>query len=510
MLFPLLFLFETHGFNASLGFFSTKENPFMSASLFGIHSCISEEEGEKIKIIRHLGESRVDLNFKDTEDGKITHCKFNIKKKKNFQNWKKIMEMKPYLSFYSGNTWTKSNAFISEPNGTAFFSHYTIYFATNSSPRKPVFQVTPSNPVLISNSSEIEVSFQMDFSDSKLDEGTEKEHFPVIYIIIFIACVVLAVLFRFLLASKFKTISVIDINSVWAAPKNLPNEAVFAFFGLAILCSAVFSLFLINDEQNVIISSTYCVLFGIVFPVVARVIFDKIYGGDVYEPNFVALTLFIPFFFFMPYIFVQYFLYFFYGYNISLGIFRAAYIVGIMLVYFFEARAVGHISGLYKVSFVVDVNSESNKKKSRINGFANNVMCVIYGIGVTTICAPLFSHILDIILDFVPPNLELIYKTILLYGSVSIVYSLVRTFMNIKYDASWTAGQVNAYFVAALPTIIITLYDIFAERQIKSLASLLFALSGVLSNVGIITGIGSGFSFLTSFTIIYSIFTKTK
>ena len=188
MFFLFLTYFDTKGYETSLGFFSTNDNPYMSKSLLGFHSCptkIDEDDDkiiDKINITRYLGESRVNLDFSKTENGSLNLCTFTMKKKV-FEKYQDLSKQKAYLSFHSSHQWAKSNVFSQMPNSSLFFTHFTFYFATKSSPKKPVFQVLPSNPAQIEINKEYTISFSIDFSDMPIDQ-TEKTHVSILYVIV--------------------------------------------------------------------------------------------------------------------------------------------------------------------------------------------------------------------------------------------------------------------------------------------------------------------------------------
>ena len=135
---------------------------------------------------------------------------------------------------------------------------------------------------------------------------------------------------------------------------------------------------------------------------------------------------------------------------------------------------------------------------------------VIYCVGVTIISIPVMSHVLDIFLDSVPINFTLLYQTILLNGSIAMMFSLIKTYTKIKYEGSWMTGHSFNHLILGIVASLYYLFELFFVRNVKSFTMILYGLSGLLSAIGFIMGVGLFFSFFIPFVIVYSIFNKTK
>ena len=514
----LLFLsyFDTKGYETSLGFFSTSANPYASKKLHGFQTCPTIIEADEaktadlIKITRYLGESRVHLNFTNTENGTLDTCTFKMTKG-IFDKYKHFSDEKMYLSFHSAHKWTKSNVFTQMPNGSLLFTHFTFYFATKSSPKKPVFQVTPSNPVPLEVNKTYKISFSMDFSDMPIDPE-EKNHVSLIFVIVFVLCCLFSVVFRFLLNSKFPTISVLDMNIVWSPSKFFGNQIIFPFFGLLMIFIFITIPFFYNDEINVALSLSNCVLIALFTPVSLRVLFSRLIKDICFDTDFISITLFIDTFYGCAPLIVQYINWLFFGANVSLGLYWCWLPIAVALTWYMAARAIGYLSFSIPITplFVERPPIMENANGKQKNFSFDYFTLVIYCVGVTIISIPVMSHVLDIFLDSVPINFTLLYQTILLNGSIAMMFSLIKTYTKIKYEGSWMTGHSFNHLILGIVASLYYLFELFFVRNVKSFTMILYGLSGLLSAIGFIMGVGLFFSFFIPFVIVYSIFNKTK
>ena len=218
------------------------------------------------------------------------------------------------------------------------------------------------------------------------------------------------------------------------------------------------------------------------------------------------------YFFISWYYIAQYFCWVVFHASISLRILRFPIILVSPLLIFVGAKSIGDLTRY--VQFKYKVVKEPLEKRRYVSQKKlirlDSVMFIFYVIACVIFIQPLSSHVLDMYLDYVPPNFNLLFERTLLVASASIMFSTISLYYNIKGERSWMYGNSFDHFVLCAVVGIAAACDLLLVRKPDNIPTLLFGGAAVIMASGLALGITCSFAFFSKFLVVLSIFSQTK
>lgn len=504
-----IYISDLKGFNIALGFLNTPENTYYAKSLVGFHSCVDEEENKiKYPITPQFLEHQIQLNLSDAQniDDKyvLQHCSL-IMTKNLEKKWRKYANPTTYLNIYSGKTRKTVKPFTQSPNGTLFFTNYTILIAKNSSPITPSFMVMPYDPVLIQNQAKINITFSIEFMKVEIPPK-DNFKFPYLYLLLPLGSMFFVLMVRCVISSYFPNITLVDVVEAWKIPDMHSNYLLFSTTSLIHVFTLLFATFVKNDTQPLVYTFYNAYIFASFIPSLLRTIFDFVFQIPIFEPNYASTVLFPIIFNGIGFFLYLYIMKYIFGSHLTYGFLGIILIVLIHMGPFLIVRAISFL--VYKsLPNTWQMKNKIKFTKLKYQGKCGDFLLnIIYNIVILCMSFQFYQHIIDIYLDAIPFNFELAWSTFLITTSAGMTYGAIQTLRDVKYQRFF----MHSYFInmcyAFLFTTAYCIIEILANRKITQFLSLLRSGLGGCGAVGISIMIAFFAPFTTSFLIIFSIF----
>lgn len=501
----LINIFRTGRNEILVGGASCKRNRFWSQYVPGIHTC----ESQKIKpLIRSFGERKQPVTISESISSANSHCNGTLtdKQKKHLYS---LAEEDSYITFYHNQISKEVGLFTTQNNKTSIYTCFTVNLDNSSE----LISVNSNCPIRIDTNETFNFTFVINKNAAHLENVQKHPNYITFKVFISVTLVLtLLVVFGIqILRNENRAINTIDLSQVWRQPKFVTIELAVTTYGLAVILSSIVYLSLLHSRQEHFIKIINSGMIGFIIPSIIRVVLSKYIGEDHSTVHLSLAPLIYNIFFILPLSGANWFGVIFYGSlrgyggHISLLI---SFIFSSLMV--FVCKISGRIGNFINVHQITDpaLYMELTGPKKIIS--FREIICILSYISVGfMVSKDLLKCSYDYYLLNIPLDIHLIIDRLIIFAFTSTTISGFRTFNIYKNNlpSSWMSGNVIQNFLLAmfvgLREVWRLLFDLIYNYHFE--ASVYYA-TCVMATIGVVIGIGSGFSLIISFIITFSVF----
>lgn len=498
MLFFLLRFIATK--RVTIGLISTRENPFLSKKVPGIHYCPYSSPGEFSQETEYSNQERsfiVPFDYK-LEKSTYTHCKFTLKKY-DIMKFEKLMQKDAFLRIYVDNHPFRTKFYEKDGNAYKLYTNYSIIW----NKKNDELLIKPSNLKEMKNDESIGFTFELSYGNFKtVKKGIifNSYNYLLIGLLIFVFNI-----FLVLYIISTQSDSIISFSDVWTVPPNFKNIIFCLFVGIRFV---LMYLTFIKDYKHGEPFENYKFKINFV-PTIFGVIIESLISTSL-DVKIDESYWLAPFFMFysicvLPIRILNVFFSFFgssRGYkNINILIYDST----MLIIVFLFTRGVGFASRAFVSSYTAKVKVQ---KKTQKDNLFEKISLLFFIIISNVIIYPIIDHGLYIALEDGEPNTFLIGSIYFLFTSFSALHGTLRTIYRLRESIfSWN-GFLGPSFLSMIVMGIISIIKYFKKVKAFNIQSIAYTTVSLFPYHMALVMLGSSFSIL--FTYIPLIISHSK